>query len=524
MKIWMISREYAGIAEAGGVKNVVCSLSEELAESGNDVTLFIPQYGCTDLSCLDDYADVPDVSSLITINGRELKVFFARAVFKGVKIVFVKSRSYEEKNNVYTYNAKDILINPDCIVGTGYRDSLYLDVLFQKAICEYALLTGESADVVNCHDACTASLPAIAKVLYKDCFDKTRFFVTIHNAGPAYHHEFSDINQAHAFTGLSTDVLASSLNGSRVEPYVLASYYGRLLTVSFDYASELKDFNNPNTDGLAQIFASRNIPITGITNGIDIKRYLPEDKNVSLLPYEFSPANKKLEGKYRCRNYFINNFALESMTEKTKKFYEKNLITQYGYLEPDSGNDIYISFHGRLVRQKGILVIFDLMDDILNKYSNVKFIINGQGEKLLEERSAQKAGAYPGKIVYLRGYERGLARLCTASGDFALFPSEFEPCGLEDFIAQIYGTIPVAHATGGLKKIVDKETGFTYSPNTHEMLFKILSELIEKKKNDSHCFDDMISHAAEYVSKNYSWETVAKEKYMKVFKEDSAGN
>ena len=30
MNVFVVSREYAGIAEAGGVKNVVCSLSETL--------------------------------------------------------------------------------------------------------------------------------------------------------------------------------------------------------------------------------------------------------------------------------------------------------------------------------------------------------------------------------------------------------------------------------------------------------------------------------------------------------------
>ncbi|MBP5436723.1 MAG: glycogen/starch synthase, partial [Treponema sp.] len=42
MNIWVVSREYAGIAEAGGVKNVACSLSESLVKAGHSVTLFIP--------------------------------------------------------------------------------------------------------------------------------------------------------------------------------------------------------------------------------------------------------------------------------------------------------------------------------------------------------------------------------------------------------------------------------------------------------------------------------------------------
>ena len=32
--LWLISREYAGIAEAGGVKNVACSLCEGLVRRG----------------------------------------------------------------------------------------------------------------------------------------------------------------------------------------------------------------------------------------------------------------------------------------------------------------------------------------------------------------------------------------------------------------------------------------------------------------------------------------------------------
>ena len=54
--IWLISREYAGIAEAGGVKNVTCSLCEGLSCKGMNVTLLIPRYKCTDFSSVTDNA------------------------------------------------------------------------------------------------------------------------------------------------------------------------------------------------------------------------------------------------------------------------------------------------------------------------------------------------------------------------------------------------------------------------------------------------------------------------------------
>ncbi|MBQ0162371.1 MAG: glycogen/starch synthase [Treponema sp.] len=522
MKIWMIAREYAGIAEAGGVKNVVCSLSEELVNLQNDVTLFIPQYGCTDLSKVSDYVEFSKKVFQIETGKKSFEVSFSKGICNGVKIVFIKSEIYSEKHNVYTYCEKDFEKYPNAICGTGYDDMKYLNILFQKAICVYAESFAKEAgglpEVVHCHDACTAALPAIAKVLFKDVFENTKFVVSIHNAGPCYHHEFANLEEAENFTGLSEEVLSYGLNGQRVEPYVFSSPYSKLSTVSYDYALELLDPNNPNTDGLAELFSSKKIHIEGITNGIDINRYLPENKNISGLPFEFSPSNLLLDGKYKCRNYFLENYAQKKNSNEILDIHGEK-IKQYGYLDADTENkNIYISFHGRLVRQKGILIILDLIDMILETYPNVRFIINGQGENALQEMAKRKAKDFSGKVVYLRGYERSLARLCTASGDFSLFPSEFEPCGLEDFIAQIYGTIPVAHATGGLKKIISGKTGFVYSPNTAEKLFGLLSFLIENKSQDKSCYDDIIRLGAVSVSTNYTWKIVAKEKYLPYYR------
>ena len=52
MKFWIVSMECAGIAEAGGVKNVSFSLCKELALAGHSVTLFIPYFKCTSLELI----------------------------------------------------------------------------------------------------------------------------------------------------------------------------------------------------------------------------------------------------------------------------------------------------------------------------------------------------------------------------------------------------------------------------------------------------------------------------------------
>ena len=76
LNIWLVSREYAGIAEAGGVKNVACSLAESLLHLGHKICVFIPLYGCTDLSRVENFSETWRDSVSFDINGISTEVFF----------------------------------------------------------------------------------------------------------------------------------------------------------------------------------------------------------------------------------------------------------------------------------------------------------------------------------------------------------------------------------------------------------------------------------------------------------------
>lgn len=511
--------ECAGIAEAGGVKNVTFSLCKEFSNINHNVTLFIPIYKCNSFDLITDYDADFIKNAEINHCGKTEFVSYNRAkcVDGNFNVIFIDHPAFSQKEAVYTYTASEQKMNPEFIKGTGHVDTLFMDSLFAKAVTKFGQLIDSSdlPDIIHCQDASTALIPAFVR--NSDLYKNTQTVVTIHNAGPAYHHNFSNLGEAVWYTNFDENKFTGALNNGKIEPFLLAYNSGAYLTtVSENYAEELTDpANNEATEGLAEIFHNRNIQITGITNGIDVDRYDPSDINVSKLPFAFNPEKADLDGKYKCRNFFLNEII------KNKKLPEE--VSIYGnFEETDNGKDeIYIVYHGRITTQKGIKVLIDAIPVILDNFDFVRFIITGQGELSLENALQEITNKYKGRVVFLNGYAKQIARLSNAVGDFIVLPSYFEPCGLEDFISQAYGTLPVAHATGGLKKIVNEKTGFLYENNTPQALAVKLSEVIAIKKYNNDFINNMIKYTFGYIKESYLWKNVIKNKYLPFFEKIS---
>ncbi|MBR6215195.1 MAG: glycosyltransferase, partial [Spirochaetaceae bacterium] len=221
----------------------------------------------------------------------------------------------------------------------------------------------------------------------------------------------------------------------------------------------------------------------------------------------FNPKKGSFRGKYSCRSWFIKN---------TGEKFNIPGLERYGGITHKPGN-VYFAYHGRLVHQKGLEVLADAAEIVLKKNPNACFIVTGQGDSSLEECHKLLAEQNKGRYIYIRGYERSFVRLCVAVADFIVLPSFFEPCGLEDFIAQIFGTIPVAHAVGGLNKIIDGKTGFLYEPNTCDKLADVLLELIDKFQKSPSEFAAVAKNAATYVEQEYSWDRVIEQQYLPMY-------
>ena len=82
--------------------------------------------------------------------------------------------------------------------------------------------------------------------------------------------------------------------------------------------------------------------------------------------------------------------------------------------------------------------------------AGVQLVLTGEGSSDYESAIQSLRMRFPGQIEHYSGFSEEIAHLMMAGADCLLVPSYFEPCGLVQMYAQRYGTLPIAHRTGGL--------------------------------------------------------------------------
>ncbi len=115
----------------------------------------------------------------------------------------------------------------------------------------------------------------------------------------------------------------------------------------------------------------------------------------------------------------------------------------------------------RLVHQKGVDLSIAAAESIVAEGGQI--VVTGQGERRFETAHGDLAQRYKGAIGVKAGFDETDAHRMFAGSDFLLMPSRFEPCGLSQMYAQRFGSLPIAHRTGGLADTVeDGVTGFLF--------------------------------------------------------------
>lgn len=115
----------------------------------------------------------------------------------------------------------------------------------------------------------------------------------------------------------------------------------------------------------------------------------------------------------------------------------------------------------RLVHQKGVDLAIAAAENIVAQGGQL--VVTGRGEGRFEDALQGLAERHPGSVGVRIGFDEAEARRMFAGSDFLLMPSRFEPCGLSQMYAQRFGSLPIAHRTGGLADTVeDGITGFLF--------------------------------------------------------------
>ena len=210
-------------------------------------------------------------------------------------------------------------------------------------------------------------------------------------------------------------------------------YSSHLTTVSETYAREVTQSEyGCGLDGLLRIRAQQG-RLTGILNGIDD----------NWDPQATSEAKRFQPGRWKNRH-----------AQQVRK--------AFGLALSDGPLFAIVS---RLVHQKGVDLAIEAAEHIVA--AGGQLVVTGRGEARFEHAIQGLAGRHPEAVGARIGFDEAEARKMFAGSDFLLMPSRFEPCGLSQMYAQKFGSLPIAHRTGGLADTIDDgHTGFLFGDLT----------------------------------------------------------
>jgi len=501
-EIWLVARELGGWAEAGGIKDVVADQARAFPQIGWQTHVVLPLYGF-----LRDR--VAREGRLVWTGpsaqpGRPLGLEAWEVDQAGARLWFLASPGFEDKASLYTYTAEDEAQNPRHVRGEGFSDGFSMNLEFQWAVATWWAATGRVPPVVLGHDGHAGFLPALCRThpVFEDRFVTTQFGLLIHNAGPGYRQEMPVGPAAEAWLGLPPAEARRSILELHYDPMVSASRHGKLATVSENYALELTTGRNDHWSGpFGRWLRTNHVPLEGITNGITTEDKDPRDPGRAGLPAGFDPLRGDWAGKTECRTRLRDRILLDPRGV-------------HGRLARWDGA-LYV-MQGRLTAQKGVDALEELVARALRETPRASFVIMAQGERRYEDRLVQLArtGAETGRFLFINKFEEDLARLVFAAGDFFLMPSEYEPCGLTDLKAQLFGTLPIVHRVGGLVKVLDGVTGFSYEKARGGGLWGAFLRSLDLWEVDPDQIARLRRQAFVRVLEEFQWTRILDERYI----------
>ena len=477
MKIAICASEAAPYAKSGGLGDVMEALPAALSRiEGNQVVLFLPYYNKIKTNTAYETEQVAQFR--VQMGWRQQYAGLRKLLDcpRGFQVYFI--------DNDYYFGTRTGAIYGDMDDGERFA-------YFSKACLDAILALDYTPDVIQCNDWQTAMIPVYLKATYHTTpLKHTRCMYTIHNI------EYQGWANASFFDhvlGLPWEYRGCmDMNGSVNMMKGAIETADLVTTVSETYAREL--MYPYYAHGLDGILARNAWKLTGITNGIDTKVFNPEtDRN---LPAKYSAA-KIHPGKTQCKTALQKELGLP--------------------VNPDTPMMIMIT---RLAGHKGL----DLLCYIARRLmweENAQLVLIGTGEAQYETFFRELEEQFPEQVSAQITFNVGLAARVYAAGDIYLMPSKSEPCGLSQMNAMRYGTVPVVHATGGLKDTVPPcdeaghtGLGFTFQSYNADDFYGAIKRCLNLYENDRAGFEALRKRDME---QDFGWDKPA-EKYMDAFR------
>ncbi|MBR7122758.1 MAG: glycogen synthase [Oscillospiraceae bacterium] len=475
MKIALLASEGAPYIKSGGLGDVMEALPAALGRiEGNEVALLLPYYK----KIRENKAlDVGQVTSFeITLGWRKqyVGVMKLNNAPKGVQVYFV--------DNLYYFGNRDGGIY-------GHGDDGERFAYFSKACLEVLLKLNFIPDILQCNDWQTGLAPTYLAAEYYPLFPNTKCLFTIHNIeyqGWADGYFFDDVL---ALPGQYRACL--DLNGGMNVMKGAIETAHMVSTVSETYAKQL--MYPYYAHGMDAVLSAAAGKLTGITNGIDTNTFNPATDPA--LPCHYN-SDTFLSGKAYCKAALQKEVGLE-----------------------ENPNLPLLVMVTRLAGHKGLDLLCYIAERLMTQRS-CQLLILGTGEAGFEEFFRRLADKYPGKVAAKITFDLALASRIYAGGDIYLMPSKSEPCGLSQMNAMRYGTVPVVHATGGLKDTVpgvdaggQNGLGFTFQSYNADDFYDALSRALELYHTRRDVFTALQKRDME---QDFSWDKPAG-RYMELF-------
>jgi len=496
LSIVIVSSEVTPFSKSGGLADVCDKLGVALSRMGHRVMTVAPLY--------QRYQNAQPTGARKSFNlfGQKLDIEYwhnfeetvpesnGRAA-RGVDHVFVSQGCFE-RHGFY-----------------GHSDDLNRFALLAWAALEAPFAVELAGSVYGdevvflLNDWMVGLVPLIMASHYRryGCYKNARTVFDIHNMG--YCGNFPICNPQEL--GLPDDAFFNTLfHDGQIK--LLKSgieLSDRVVTVSPSYKEEI--ITVEGGFGLNDRCASRLSHLDGVLNGIDVN-----DWNPATDPF----LGAKFQG-------FDNFYSAADLSGK--KGAKAHL--QSCFHLPEDPNVPIIAFIGRLAYQKGLDILESVFPWLMSEdhegvTGKVQVIMMGSGEQKYADFLQRSQGEYHGRVGSHVGFTSELEHKILSGADILVMPSRYEPCGLPQLYAQRYGTVPVVHATGGLKDSVvqydpfqNAGTGWKFDKADGDGLKYGLWNALNTYKHHPQAWQDLIQRC---MAADFSWEKSAA-RYVEIF-------